>query len=68
MEGNVLLAFQEFFNHYKCERSFATFVTLIPKKQGATNMRDVFPISLIGSVYKLISKVLVKCIKFVIGI
>ena len=36
----------------------ATFILLIPKKVDATNIRDFRPISLIGSVYKLLSKVL----------
>lgn len=41
----------------------ATFVSLIPKKVGAEDMRDFRPISLLGSVYKIISKVLAKRLK-----
>uniref|UniRef100_A0A2N9I908 Reverse transcriptase domain-containing protein n=1 Tax=Fagus sylvatica TaxID=28930 RepID=A0A2N9I908_FAGSY len=36
----------------------ATFVVLIPKKAGAIEMKDFRPISLVGSMYKIISKIL----------
>jgi len=36
----------------------ASFLTLIPKKCNAVNVKDFCPISLVGSVYKLLSKVL----------
>ena len=43
----------------KFERSLnATFISLIPKKINAVNIWDFRPISLIGSVYKLLAKVL----------
>jgi hypothetical protein len=52
-----------FFDEFYAEGTFAgslnaTFVTLIPKKQNALNIRDFRPISLIGSVYKILAKVL----------
>ncbi len=51
--------FEEVHTYYKFERSLnASFIALIPKKQNATNIRDFRPISLIGSVYMLLSKVL----------
>ena len=51
--------FEEVHTYCKFERSLnALFIALIPKKQNATNIRDFRPISLIGSVYKLLSKVL----------
>ena len=52
-----------FFDHFhrslEFERSLnATFLSLIPKKNNALNIKDFRPISLVGSVYKLLSKVL----------
>ena len=52
-----------FFDHFhrssKFERSLnASFLSLIPKKINALNIKDFRPISLVGSVYKLLSKVL----------
>jgi hypothetical protein len=40
----------------KCINS--TFISLIPKIQGAKEVKDFRPISLVGGVYKIISKVL----------
>lgn len=43
------------------ERNFnATFVALILKKVGAIELNDFRPISLVGRVYKIISKLLAK--------
>ena len=36
----------------------STFIGLIPKKAGAVDIKDFRPISLVGSMYKLLSKVL----------
>ena len=41
----------------------ATFLALILKKNDAMNIKDFRPISLIGSVYKLLSKVLANKLK-----
>lgn len=45
----------------------ATFIALIPKKKGAIELRDYRPISLIGSVYKIVAKLLAERLKKVIG-
>ena len=51
--------FDFFHRHSMFERSLnASFLTLIPKKSNAVNIKDFHPISLVGSVYKLLSKVL----------
>ena len=51
--------FEEFYHHSKFEKSLnATFIALIPKKNDASNIRDFRPISLVGSLYKILSKVL----------
>ena len=40
---------------------------LIPKKEGAEDLRDFRSISLVGSVYKLLAKVLANRLKLVMG-
>ena len=46
----------------------ATFISLIPKKSDVVEVRDFWPISLIGEVYKIIAKVLSNKLKMVLGI
>lgn len=41
-----------------CRSLSATFTTLIPKKKGAMEIEDFRPISLVGSMHKLLAKVL----------
>ena len=45
----------------------ATFLVLIPKKGGASDVQDFKPISLVGSLYKILVKVLANRLKSVIG-
>ena len=45
----------------------ATFLVLIPKKEGAGDVQDFKPISLMGSLYKIIAKVLENRLKRVMG-
>ncbi|EOY03743.1 Uncharacterized protein TCM_018906 [Theobroma cacao] len=45
----------------------ATFITLIPKCSFPKNIRDYRPISLVGSIYKIIAKVLANRMRSVIG-
>ena len=57
LEGDVKAFFLDF--HCVFEKSFnATFLSLIPKKTNAINIKYFRPISLVGSLYKLLSKVL----------
>jgi hypothetical protein len=56
VETDVMAFFGEVYEHCKFEKSLnATFISLIPKKMNATNIRDFRPISLIGSMYKLLA-------------
>ena len=67
VEKDVLVVFEEFFQHCKFEKSLnATFIALIPKKNDASNIRDFRPISLVGSVYKILAKVLANRLKMVL--
>ncbi|WMV19159.1 hypothetical protein MTR67_012544 [Solanum verrucosum] len=64
----VIGAIQNFHSRGYFEKSFnATFIALIPKKMGATELKDFRPISLISSVYKIISKVLTERLKKVMS-
>ena len=59
MERDVLVVFEEFYQYSTFEKSLnATFIALIPKKNNASNIQDFKPISLVGSVYKILAKVL----------
>ena len=60
-----------FFVHFHCHSVFewsvnASIITLIPKKSFALNIKDFRPISLVGSMYKLLSKVLVNRLRAVL--
>jgi len=60
--------FSEFFALGKFVRSLnATFIGLIPKKVKAENIKNFHPISLVGCIYKLISKVLAHRLRLVIS-
>jgi hypothetical protein len=65
---DIIEVFKEFHRWGKFEKSFnATFVSLIPKKVRAVGIKDFRLISLLGGVYKIISKVLAKILKSVLG-
>ena len=60
--------FREFYDHNKFVKNLnATFVVLIPKKAGVEDLRDFRPISLVGSLYKWLAKVLANRLKKVVG-
>ena len=67
LETDIMGFFDELFEKGTFAYSLnATFVTLIPKKQNAVNIRDFRPISLIGSVYKILAKVLANWLRKVL--
>ena len=69
VKKEVLDSLQEFYIHESFERSInTTFVVLIPKKVGASDVKDFRPISLTSSIYKIISKVLANRLREVLGL
>jgi hypothetical protein len=68
LKHDIMTVFADFHSQGKFEKSFnATFVSLIPKKTYVLDVRDFRPISLIGGIYKIISKVLANRFKSVLG-
>ena len=60
--------FKDFHDQGKFVKSInASFMVLIPKKGGAEDLKDFRSISLVGSLYKLLAKVLANRLKKVMG-
>jgi len=60
--------FADFHKHGVFEKSLnATFITLLPKVVGAQDIYNFRPISLVGSVYKILAKVLASRLRLLIG-
>ena len=67
MKNEVLGFFKEYYEHNRFVKSLnATFLVLIPKKCNAKDFKDLRPISLVGGLYKILTKVLANRIKRVI--
>ena len=61
--------FKEFFEHSRFVKSLnATFLVLVPKRRTVEDLQDLRPISLVGGVYKILTKVLANRIKRVMGL
>jgi hypothetical protein len=68
LKYDLMVVFEEFHNRGQFEKSLnATFISLIPKKTYAMDVKDFCPISLVGGMYKIISKVLANRFKSVLG-
>ena len=68
VNGDVMRMFVELFSSGRFVANLnATFIDLIPKKANTENIRDFRPISLIGCIYKLPSKVLARRLRSIIG-
>ncbi|WMV15498.1 hypothetical protein MTR67_008883 [Solanum verrucosum] len=67
LKHDITQAFHNFHSKEMFEESFnATYIAMIPKKKGAKELKDFRPISLVGSFYKLVSKVLTERLKRVV--
>ena len=59
LKAEIMAVFQNFHTQTVFEKSFnASFLALIPKKVDVVEIKDFWPISLVGGIYKIISKVL----------
>ena len=71
VKPDLIAVFHHFFANGQFEKSLnATFIILIPKKHAASEIRDFWPISLVGGgggVYKIIAKVLANRLRTVMG-
>ena len=68
VRDDVMRMFRDFHETGKFVRSLnATFIVMIPMKGGAEDLKDFRPISLVGSLYKLLAKVLANRLKRVMS-
>ena len=64
----VLGFFKEFYEHSIFVKSLnATFLVLILKKTNVEDLKDLMPIILVGSLYKILTEVLANMIKRIMG-
>ena len=69
MKDEVLGFFKEFHEHNRFVKSLnATVLVLIPKKNNVEDFKDLRPISLVGGLYKILTKVLANRIKRVMSL
>ena len=68
VKGEVLEVLKDFYETDRFVRSQnSTFIVLVPKKRGAEDFKDFRPISFVGSLYKLIAKVIANRLKKIMG-
>jgi hypothetical protein len=68
VKHDVMAVFSEFYRRRQLVKSLnVTFVSLVPKKADVVEMKDFRPISLVGGMYKIVSKVLANRLKTVLG-
>ncbi|KAI8537443.1 hypothetical protein RHMOL_Rhmol09G0024200 [Rhododendron molle] len=64
MKTDILNFMEEFHTHCSLPKGFnSSFIALIPKSENPTKLSDFRPISLIGCMYKILSKVLASRLK-----
>ena len=60
LKKNVMAFVDEFSQRGKLAKElWASFIALVPKRAGDLGIKDYRPISLLGSLYKILTKVLV---------
>jgi hypothetical protein len=68
VKHDFMAVFAEFHRRRQLVNSLnATFISLIPKKADVVEIKDFQPISLVGGVYKIVSKVLANRMRTVLG-
>ena len=68
VKDEIMRMFREFYNSDKFVWSLnTTFLVMIPNKGDAMDLKDFRSISMVGSLYKLLAKVLANILKKVIG-
>ena len=68
IKEDIMSVFFDFYARGKFEKSLnATFISLIPKVFGASDLKEFRPISLIGGMYKIIAKVLANRMRTVVA-
>ncbi|CAJ2670980.1 unnamed protein product [Trifolium pratense] len=68
LRGDILRFLSEFHRNGKLSKGInSTFIALIPKIDSPQRLNDFRPISLVGSLYKILAKVLANRLRLVIG-
>ncbi|PNX60194.1 cysteine-rich receptor-like protein kinase, partial [Trifolium pratense] len=68
MQGDIMRFISEFHRNGKLTKGLnATFIALIPKVDSPQRLNDFRPISLVGSLYKILAKVLANRLRVVMG-
>jgi len=68
MKQDIMRFMTEFHRNGRLSRGInSTFIALIPKKDNPQKLNDFRPISLVGSIYKILAKVLANRLRHVIG-
>ncbi|CAJ2647900.1 unnamed protein product [Trifolium pratense] len=68
MQGNVMRFISEFHRNGRLTKGLnASFIALIPKVNSPQSLNDFRPISLVGSLYKILAKVLANRLRLVMG-
>ncbi|CAJ2673682.1 unnamed protein product [Trifolium pratense] len=68
MQGDIMRFISEFHRNGRLTKGLnATFIALIPKVDSPQRLNDFRPISLVGSLYKILAKVLANRLRVVMG-
>jgi len=69
VKGDIMPFIQDFHRNDKLTKGIkTTFIALIPKVESSQHLNDFRPISLVGCLYKVLSKVLANCLKMVMEV